>query len=219
MSIVHEILEAEERIRTYIKETPLEHSLILSKMGSCEVYLKLENQQVTNSFKIRGAMNSLLYLNSTYAKSSFVTASSGNHGAAFAYGVEKLKLKGTIFLPENASPVKIRTLKRSKVDVRLHGEDCVEAEIYARNYANENSLSFISPYNDIKIVAGQGTIAIEIEKQLGCPEYVLVPVGGGGLISGIGGYLKNKFRQVKIIGCQPVNSPVMYESVKAYSKA
>ncbi len=215
MTLLKEIFEAEDRIRSYIKETALEYSPILSEMGNCHVYLKLENQQVTSSFKIRGAMNSLIFLNRTENRSEFVTASSGNHAAAFAYGINKLGLQGTIFLPENASITKIDALKDQKVEIKLYGNDCVQAEIYARTYAKNNNLPFISPYNDLKIVAGQGTIGIEIENQLGKPDYVLVPVGGGGLISGISGYLKNSFDEVKILGCQPVNSPVMYESIKA----
>ncbi|MCE7742732.1 MAG: threonine/serine dehydratase [Candidatus Heimdallarchaeota archaeon] len=215
MTLLEEILEAEVRIRPYIKETALEYSPILSKMGNCQVYLKLENQQETGSFKIRGAMNSLIFLSETKSKNYFITASSGNHGVAFTHGVNKLGLKGTIFLPENASPVKVKALKDQKIEITLHGNDCVQAEMYARKYAENNSMDFISPYNDLKIIAGQGTIGIEIENQLGVPDYVLVPVGGGGLISGIAGYLKNKFEEVKIFGCQPINSPVMYESIKA----
>jgi len=215
MTLLKEIFEAEARIRTYIKETTLEYSPTLSKMGDCHVYLKLENQQETSSFKIRGAMNSLIFLSTKEGKSNFITASSGNHGAAFAHGIAKLGLKGTIFLPENASPVKIEALKKQAVETKLFGYDCVQAETFARKYAEDNSLPFISPYNDLKIIAGQGTIGIEIENQLGKPDYVLVPVGGGGLISGIAGYLKNKFEEVTIFGCQPINSRVMYESIKA----
>ena len=215
MDILKEIMEAEERIRPHIKETPLEYSSILSEMGDCQVYLKLENQQKTSSFKIRGAMNSLIFLSTTQNKRDFITASSGNHGAAFAHGIAKLGLKGTIFLPENASPVKIKALEKQKINIELYGNDCVQTESYARTYAKKKNLNFISPYNDLKIVAGQGTIGLEIEKNVSKLDYVLVPVGGGGLISGISSYLKNKFPEIKIIGCQPVNSPVMYESIKA----
>ena len=215
MDLLNEIIKAEKRIRPYIDETKLLFSPILSKMGDCKVYLKLENQQITGSFKIRGAMNSLIFLSSEKKKSEFVTASSGNHGAAFAYGVNKLGLKGTIFLPMNASLVKIDALRKQKIRIELFGNDCVQTEAFARNFANENMIDFISPYNDLNIVAGQGTIGIEIENQLGIPDYILAPVGGGGLISGIASYLKNKRKTVRIIGCQPENSPVMFESIKA----
>ena len=172
MDILKEIIEAEKRIRPYIKETALEYSPALSKMGDCHVYLKLENQQETSSFKIRGAMNSLIFLSTIKNNNDFITASSGNHGAAFAHGISKLGLRGTIFLPENATPVKIAALKQNKVKTELYGNDCVQAEIFSRKYANENKLEFISPYNDLKIVAGQGTIGIEIENQLGKPDYI-----------------------------------------------
>lgn len=215
MDILREIQEAEERIRPYIKETSLEYSPVLSRMGNCKVYLKLENQQVTGSFKIRGAMNSLIFLSTTKNKDEFITASSGNHGAAFAHGTDILGLKGTIFLPKNASHTKIRTLKEQNVGIEFYGYDCVETETFAREYAQKNMIDFISPYNDLKIIAGQGTIGIELEKQLRKPDFVLVPIGGGGLISGVASYLKNKFGEVEIIGCQPINSPVMYESIKA----
>ncbi len=215
MDILKEIMEAEERIRPYIKRTPVEYSSILSGLGECKVYLKLENQQETSSFKIRGAMNSLIYLSNNQNKRDFVTASSGNHGAAFAYGIAKLGLIGKIFLPENASPVKIKALKEQKINIELYGTDCVQAETFARTYAKNNELDFISPYNDLKIIAGQGTIGMEIEEQVEKVDCVLIPIGGGGLISGISGYLKSKFPEIKIIGCQPENSPVMYESIKA----
>lgn len=215
MTLFNEILKAEERIRSYIKETKLEYSTSLSKLGNCHVYLKLENQQNTGSFKLRGAMNSLLALSLDSDKKNFVTASSGNHGAAFAYGISKLKLNGMIFLPENASPVKIEALKKDKVEIKQYGNDCVQAEIYARKYAEENNSTFISPYNDLNVIAGQGTIGVELDNQIDDIDYVLVPIGGGGLISGIAGYLKHKSGKIKIIGCQPSNSPVMYESIKA----
>ncbi len=215
MTLLEEILRAEKRIRSSIKETKLEYAPILSEMGNCDVYLKLENQQKTGSFKIRGALNSLISYSADKDELEFVTASSGNHGAAFAYGITKLGLKGTIFLPRNASPIKVKALKEKNVEVILYGDDCVQAEIFARNYAEKRNLTYISPYNDLLVVAGQGTIGIELEKQIEELDYILVPVGGGGLISGIAGYFKSKSKTAKIIGSQPLNSPVMYESIKA----
>ena len=215
MSLLDEILRAEERIRSYIQETKLEYSSSLSELGNCHTYLKLENQQITGSFKLRGAMNSLIFLSTVKNKSAFVTASSGNHGAAFAHGISQLHLSGTVFLPENASTFKIENLKKGNVEVKLYGNDCVQAEALARRYAEENNLPFISPYNDLKIIAGQGTVGIEIANQIDDPDYILVPIGGGGLISGIAGFLKSQSDLIKIIGCQPSNSPVMYESIRA----
>jgi threonine dehydratase len=215
MDVLDEIAEAERRIRPYIKETPLEYSSVLSEMGDCKVYLKLENQQITSSFKIRGAMNSLIFLSSIMNKNVFISASSGNHGAAFAHGITKLGLKGTLFLPENATLTKINALKEHEIEIKLYGNDCVVAETYARAYAEKNKIDFISPYNNLQIIAGQGTIGLELERQIEKMDYVLVPIGGGGLISGISSYLKSKIPGIKIIGSQPENSPVMYESIKA----
>ena len=124
-------------------------------------------------------------------------------------------MKGTIYLPENASKAKIEALRYYNVSLKFHSTDCGKTEIFARKTAEKNNLTFISPYNNPQIIAGQGTIAVELLRQLKQIDYVLVPIGGGGLISGIAGYLKSVKKNVKIIGCLPKNSPVMYESIKA----
>ena len=210
-----EISEASKRIRAYIRMTPLEYSPHLSSLGSGKVYLKLENFQVTGSFKIRGAFNKILSLSEEEKEKGVVTASTGNHGVAVAYALQKLKYKGIIFLPENASPAKLEDLKFYDVELRFHGKDCVETENYARRFASEKGMTYLPPYNDVKIVAGQGTVGVEIAEQIKNVDSVLVPVGGGGLVSGIALYLKSINPDIEIIGCQPLNSPVMYESIKA----
>ncbi len=213
--IMQEALAAESLIRPYIRETPLEYSPFFSSLSGCCVYLKLENIQITGSFKLRGAMNKMLSLSDEEKKQGSITASSGNHGAAFAYILNKFNLKGSIFLPENASSSKLDLLHLYGADIRQYGDDCVKAEAQARKTAKEKGMTYVSPYNDIKIIGGQGTIGIEMEHQLKKIDVILCPVGGGGLISGVGGYLKNIDPEVKIIGCQPENSAVMYESIKA----
>jgi threonine dehydratase len=210
-----EVLEAEGRIRPHIRETPLEHSPYLSRECGCGVYLKLENLQISGSFKLRGAMNKLLSLSEAERARGVVTASSGNHGAAFAYTLQRFGWQGTVYLPRNASPAKVEALRLYGAEVKFHGEDCVETEAFAKNEAAMSGRFWLSPYNDPKVVGGQGTVAIELERQLERFDTVLVPVGGGGLASGLGGYLKQSGRQVEVIGCLPENSPVMYESVKA----
>jgi len=215
IDIPAEVLEAEERIRPFIRETPLEFSHYLSKLGGCRVYLKLENLQITGSFKLRGAMNKLLSLSEEERARGVVTASSGNHGAAFAYVLEKFGWRGRIYLPEYASPAKVETLRLMGADIELHGDDCVVTEAFAQSEADRLGMFWISPYNDAKVVGGQGTAGVELERQLERFDTVLLPVGGGGLASGVGGYLKSRGRQVEVIGCLPENSPVMYESVKA----
>ncbi len=215
VDIKKEALEAEKRIREHIRETHVEYSPFLSQSGDCNVYLKLENLQLSGSFKLRGVMNKLLSLAEKERKIGLVTASSGNHGAAFAYALKKLGLKGTIFMPSISNQAKIEGLRYYDAELKFHGTDCVEAEVFARNTAGKNHLQYISPYNDLKIIGGHATIGIELRRQIENINTVLVPVGGGGLISGIAGYLKSIDKNIEIIGCQPENSAVMYESIKA----
>ena len=160
-------------------------------------------------------MNKLLSLTKKDRKTELVTASSGNHGAAFAYALKKLGLRGTIYMPSIANQAKIEGLRYYDAELKFHGTDCVETEVFARNSARKNHLQYIPPYNDLKIIGGQATIGIELRRQIENINTVLVPVGGGGLISGIAGYLKSIDKNIEIIGCQPENSAVMYESIKA----
>ncbi len=209
-----EIEKAEKKIRKYIRETPLVYSPFLSQQSSCEVYLKFESAQITGSFKLRGALNKILSLSKKERKTILVTASSGNHGAAFAYTVKKFGLKGMIYLPGNTTKAKIDALKDYDVVLKFFGTDCVKTEEHARSEAEKNDLLYIPPYNDMKIIAGHGTIGIELLRQIDKIDVIFVPVGGGGLISGIIGYFKPADENIKIIGCQPLNSPVMYKSVR-----
>lgn len=210
-----EVLAAEDRIRPYIRKTFLEYSSFLSDRVDGDVYLKLECLQHTGSFKYRGALNKFLSLSDEERQRKVITASSGNHGAAFAALLNKFGGKGVIYLPENASPAKVNILRSYGVDLEFFGTDCIMSETLAKETAQQQNRVFISPYNDSKIIGGQGTIAIELLEQLDAIDSVLVPVGGGGLISGIAGYLKAVDQGIDIFGCQPENSAVMYESVKA----
>ena len=210
-----EVEKAEKTIRKHIRETPAEHSPFFSKEGDCNVYLKLENLQLTGSFKLRGTMNKLLSLSKKEKKTILITASSGNHGAAFAHTVKKLGLRGIIYLPGHTSQAKVDALKYYDVVLKFFGTDCVKTEEHAIKEAVKNSFKYIPPYNDMKIIGGHGTIGIELKRQVERIDAVLVPVGGGGLISGIAGYLKSLDEKIEIIGCQPKNSAVMYESIKA----
>jgi threonine dehydratase len=215
MNVKKAVLEAEKRIRAHIRETPLEHSPYLSQLGNCEVYLKLENIQLSGSFKLRGAANKYLSLTNEEKEKGITTASSGNHGMAVAYLLKKFGGEGTIYLPENIPQTKIEALRLYGANLEIFGDDCVKAEMEAKRVAQLTGQTWISPYNDPLIVAGQGTIAVELERQLTKIDSVLVPVGGGGLIAGIAGYLKSINNHTNIFGCQPENSCVMYESVQA----
>ena len=198
---------AHNNIKKHIVKTPLIHSKNLSSISDSNVFLKLENFQYTGSFKLRGAMNKILNLSDKSI--SVVAASSGNHGAAVAYSLRNLKMKGLVYVPENAAPSKVKLIKKYGVKVRYYGNDFLIAESSAISYAKENNLSFVSPYNDIDVISGQGTIGVEMINQMKDLDVVFITVGGGGLISGVGGYLKSINSNIKIIGCSPENSPVM----------
>ncbi|MBS3818407.1 threonine/serine dehydratase [bacterium] len=209
------VLKAEKRLRKHIRTTLLEYSPHLSEISQSQVYLKLENFQFTHSFKLRGALNKLLSLTEDERGKGVVTASSGNHGAGVAFASKKLNIKGTIYLPQKTSSIKVEALRSYGANLKFYGSDCVQTEEQARKQAQQNHQVFVSPYNDPQIIGGQGTIGIELAQQ--CPQIdsVFVPVGGGGLISGIGGYLKSTHPSIQVIGCQPQNSPVMFESIRA----
>jgi threonine dehydratase len=215
MNIYKEVISAEKRIRPHIRKTYLEYSPYLSSKVDGRVYLKLECLQHTGSFKYRGALNKYLSLSPKNRQGTVITASSGNHGSAFAAILQKFDGKGVVYLPENASPAKVNNLRQYGVNLEFFGTDCIMSETLARSTAEKNQQVFVSPYNDPQIMGGQGTIAVELLDQMNTMDCVLVPVGGGGLISGIAGYLKTMDKNIHIIGCQPENSAVMYESIKA----
>jgi threonine dehydratase len=215
MDIAAEVVSAEKIIRPYIRKTYLEYSPFYSTRNGAEVYFKLENLQHTGSFKLRGAMNKLLSMTAEEKGRGVVTASTGNHGAAFAYGLSIIKGSGVVFVPENASPTKVAAIERLGAEVRHIGSDSGETEAQARHYAEKNKMTHLPPYNDVKVIGGQGTIAFELTDQLDQIDAVYIALGGGGMISGIAGYLKSKNPEVKIIGCSPENSQVMIQSVKA----
>jgi threonine dehydratase len=215
LDIKNEVLAAEKRIRSHVRETPLDYSLALSRATNTNVFLKCENLQYTGAFKVRGAINKLLSLSPSQREQGVVTASSGNHGAALSFGLNKLNIRGKVFVPENASSTKIDNIRTQCVPLEFYGTDCMQTEMHALEYAEQHNMVYVSPYNDLQIIGGQGTIGLELTRQLDTVDVVLVPIGGGGLISGIAGYLKSMSPQTKIIGCLPENSPVMAESIKS----
>lgn len=210
------IQQAHARLRPYVRQTPLELSLALSQTTGAEVWLKLENLQLTGSFKVRGALNKLLALSPEQLRKGVVAASSGNHGAGVAFGLAKLGAKGLIFVPQGASPSKLEAIRRYGAEVQVFGTSGEDTEVYARQYAHQQGMVYISPYNDPQVIAGQGTIGVEIAQQMApLPDAVFVTVGGGGLVSGIAAYLKSVHPGVRIIGCQPENDAAMLASVRA----
>ena len=208
-------LTAETRIRPHVRRTPLEPSADLGREIGGPVFLKLENIQHTGSFKVRGAINRLMALDPDQRRAGIVTASSGNHGLAVAFGMNRLGIKGVICLPEGASALKVRMLERLGAKIRFHGSTCEVTEAYARRRAEETGQVYISPYNDPFVVGGQGTIGLEIMERLPQVDCIMASVGGGGLIAGIAGAVKGLRKAIRMVGCLPAHSPVMAASVRA----
>ena len=209
------VLDAEERCREHIYETPLEYSVYLSKLASAEVYLKLDLVQKTSSFKFRGAVSKIMSLTEEELDKGVVTASTGNF--ALAVG-EAAKIRGcdlTIYVAENIAASRLQIMKDHGFEVELYGQDGWAPEKRARQVAEEEGKIYISPYNDPIVVGGQGTCGLEISRQLPDVQAAFFAVGAGGLCSGSGGWLKSINPDIKIIGVSPERSPVMYESVKA----
>jgi len=209
------VLRAERRIRRYVRETPLEPSPDLSAAVGAHVLLKLENLQITGSFKLRGALSRLLALTPEEREQGVIAASTGNHGLAVAHAARLLRIPCRVFVPETARPDKAEALRREGVGVETVGRDCVETEVAAREEGRRKGQVYVSGYNDMEVIGGQGTIAIELMREMGSVTFVFAAVGGGGLISGVAGFLKSGRKPVVVVGCQPERSPVMYESVKA----
>jgi threonine dehydratase len=209
------VAAAARRTSGKIEYTPLVRSGSFSDDAAANVYFKLENQQVTGSFKFRGATNRLLTLSEEQRAKGCVAASSGNHGAAVACAMQKLGSSGIIFVPQQTSPVKVEKIGAYGGDVRFFGIDGLDTEQHAREYAEEHHMLYLSPYNDDQVIAGQGTCGLEILEQLPDVDAVFVAVGGGGLIAGVGSALKAHNPNIRVFGCQPKASAVMAQSIAA----
>jgi len=215
MLSAQDIIEAESRVRPLARETPVDHSLHLSRLGGADVYLKLEHLQHTGSFKLRGATNKILSLDDEQLRRGVIAASTGNHGMGVCYAARHAETSATIYLPRDVSEQKLETIKHlGGIPVRSGG-DCLEAEYMAREAARKSGRVFISPYNDLQVIAGQGTTGLELARQLDRIDAVFVAVGGGGLIAGIAAYLKSVSPHTRVIGCWPENSRALYECLRA----
>ena len=209
------IQDARKAIAPFIKCTPLVQSQYLTTFCGCPLFLKLENLQITGSFKPRGVFNKLLHLNAEEKDRGIITASAGNHGQAVAFAAQKLNHYARVVVPRNTPKVKIEGIKKYGADLILFGENYDAAERKAKELARKDGCAYISPYNDEYIIAGHGTIGLEIIEALPNVDTVMVPLGGGGLISGISIAIKSSRPTVQVIGVQSKSSPVMYESLKA----
>src|SRR3989344_1686014 len=210
--------EAREALRDVVKETPLIFNRGLSEKFGAKVYLKREDLQVVRSYKLRGAYNRMRHLTPAEKKRGIVCASAGNHAQGVAFSCKTLNVKGTIFMPRNTPRQKVdrvRALGNAWVTVELVGDSFDEAYAASRKFSEAKKAAFVHPFNDPLVIAGQGTVGAEIlEQAREHIDYLVVPIGGGGLIAGTGSYFKAKSPKTKIIGVEPQGAPAMYESLK-----
>ncbi|MGC9308256.1 MAG: threonine ammonia-lyase [Thermoplasmatota archaeon] len=205
---------AYELLRPVVKQTPLERSKTFSEMADADVYLKLENLQTTGSFKLRGAYNKIHRLSDEEKRRGVICASAGNHAQGVAHAATLLGIDSTVYMPKYAPPTKIIATRSYGADVVLEGETYDDAHEAAMQRAAADGLTFIPPFDDPDVVAGQGTIGIEMHEALDDIDVVLVPVGGGGLISGIAVALKHLQPSVTVVGVEAEGAQAMYRSLR-----
>lgn len=214
-----DIQRARTRIAGRVRRTPMIRSEWLSAVAGCEVYLKLESLQVTNSFKSRGTMNALLAIAERQAPGDrsplVVTASAGNHGRALAWAAEQLGFRVVVFTPADAPATKLEAIRRHGADLRPDASSYDEAERTAKQFAAERAALFVSPYNHPEMIAGLGTIGVEIVEDLPDVARVVVPVGGGGLVAGIGLAMKALASRAETVGVEVEASHAFTTSLAA----
>jgi threonine dehydratase len=209
-----DVEEARERIKDQIYLSPFPCSETISRMTGNRVFFKLENLQMTGSFKERGALNRLLLLTPEEAKHGVIAASAGNHGMAVAFHSQRLNIAATIVLPLHAPLVKVSRVRQYGARALLHGADYDSAFAEAQRLSREKGLAFIPAFNDPGVVAGQGTIGLELSEQNPDLDIVIVPVGGGGLIAGVALALKTLNPKIRVIGVQAEAVPSMKAAVE-----
>ncbi|MDH4212721.1 MAG: pyridoxal-phosphate dependent enzyme [Candidatus Thorarchaeota archaeon] len=214
MVSIDQVLKARERIGRLTRVTPLKRSEYLSQLTGASVFLKLENEQISGSFKVRGALNRMMTLTKEEIARGVITASTGNHGLGVAFAAGQLGIKARVVFPTEASQEKHKKMSDAGVEV-IQEVGYAEIEDYAQELAKDKNLTYVSPYNDSEIIAGAGTVGLEILEQSDHIDAIIVPIGGGGLISGIATAVKVKSPKTQIIGVQSEVSPEVYESWKA----
>lgn len=210
--------EAANRLQNIVNHTPLQLNANLSRKYQCNVYLKREDLQVVRSYKLRGAYNMMSSLPQEQLAKGVVCASAGNHAQGFAYSCNKLGVKGVVFMPIITPKQKVNQTKmfgEDSIEIKLVGDTYDDCAVAAKQFTEENRMTFIPPFDDHRIIEGQGTVAVEILADKSNIDYVFVPVGGGGLSAGVGSYFKTFSPKTKIIGLEPEGAPSMYEALKA----
>jgi threonine dehydratase len=210
--------QAALRLKEIVNRTPLQFNHNLSRKYKCHVFLKREDLQIVRSYKLRGAYNMMSSLPNEQLQKGVVCASAGNHAQGFAYSCRKLNVKGVVFMPIITPKQKVNQTKmfgEEYVEVKLVGDTFDDCAVAAKIFTEKNGMTFIPPFDDRRIIEGQGTVAVEILEDKADIDYLFVPVGGGGLSSGVGTYFKTYSPKTKIIGLEPEGAPAMFEALKA----
>ena len=209
---------AKKRLEKIVNRTPLTYNHNLSRKYQCDVFLKREDLQVVRSYKLRGAYNMMSSLPQEQLQKGVVCASAGNHAQGFAYSCKKLNVKGVVFMPIITPNQKVSQTKmfgNGFIEVKLIGDTYDDCAVAAKEYTEQNGMTFIPPFDDIRIIEGQATVALEILEDRPDIDYLFVPVGGGGLSAGVGSAFKTFSPKTKVIGMEPKGAPSMYEALKA----
>ena len=214
MMTLEKFEEAAERLEKVILKTQLNYSDYYSKLTGNKVYFKPENMQYTGAYKIRGAYYKISTLSDEEKAKGLITASAGNHAQGVAFAASLFGAKAVIVMPTTTPLIKVNRTKSYGAEVVLHGDVYDDACEYALKLAEENGYTFIHPFNDEQVATGQGTIALEIIKELPTVDYILVPIGGGGLASGVSTFVKLLNPNIKVIGVEPAGANCMQESLK-----
>lgn len=209
------IVAAHERIKDIVVETPFAYSPRLSEQAGCEIYLKKENLQVTGAFKIRGAYNKIAALSASERSCGVIAASAGNHAQGVAMAAQMYGINALIVMPESTPLTKINGVRYYGADVILAGTNYDEAYAYAFDYGQKKGMVFVHPFADEAVMAGQGTVALEMIESMPDLDAIVIPVGGGGLISGMASAIKAKAPHIEVIGISALGAPAMKESFEA----
>lgn len=217
---IEDIMKANQVLKDVIYRTPLQRNEILSKRYQCNVFLKREDLQVVRSFKLRGAYHKIYSLSKEEREKGVVCASAGNHAQGVAYSCDHLGIRGKIFMPTTTPRQKVLQVQRfggSAVEVILVGDTYDDAYHQARDYCDAHNMTFVHPFDDVQVIAGQGTVALEVMNHLESDlDYIFISIGGGGLASGVGSYLKSISPKTKIIGVEPTGAPGMKVSLEKH---
>jgi threonine dehydratase len=217
MIALSNIVQAKRVVSNVVDQTPFPKSPILSQMCDAEVFLKKENLQITGAYKIRGAYNKIASLNKDEKKRGVIAASAGNHAQGVAYSAREFGVKAIIVMPEATPLLKVTGTKELGAEVILKGDNYDEAFAHAVEVAKKEGLTFIHPFEDEAVIAGQGTVALEMLDCVDDLDYVVVPIGGGGLISGVASAIKQLDPDIKVIGVTAKGAPALFNSYRAKS--